>query len=113
LPAHVAHLFLYRHAPLQDLHSFPTRRSSDLFGGGAGGGPFASAGGRRSRAGRDHHAGVDIDLEEAFAGTTRTIELKRPKLKSDGDRKSTRLNSSHVASAYAVCCLKTERRPGR
>src|SRR5690606_40213276 len=26
-----------------------------------------------------------------------------------GDRKSTRLNSSHVKSSYAVCCLKTTR----
>jgi curved DNA-binding protein len=55
---------------------------SSLFGGGAG---FAGANGpRAARAGRDHHAGIDIDLEEAFAGTTRTIELKRPQLKSDG-----------------------------
>jgi curved DNA-binding protein len=60
---------------------------SSLFGGGAAG-PFASAGptggGRRSRAGRDHHASIEIDLEEAFAGTTRTLELKRPQLGSDG-----------------------------
>src|SRR5690625_6890706 len=27
------------------------------------------------------------------------------------DRKSTRLNSSHVATSYAVFCLKTETRP--
>src|SRR6266508_4884170 len=26
-----------------------------------------------------------------------------------GDRKSTRLNSSHVAISYAVCCLKKNR----
>jgi curved DNA-binding protein len=57
---------------------------SSLFGGG---GPFAQSGGAgstRKRAGRDHHAGIDIDLEEAFAGTTRMLELKRPQLKSDG-----------------------------
>jgi len=56
---------------------------SSLFGGG---GPFAhaGAGGTRKRAGRDHHAGIDIDLEEAFAGTSRMLELKRPQLKSDG-----------------------------
>src|SRR5690625_6297186 len=29
------------------------------------------------------------------------------------DRKSTRLNSSHVAISYAVFCLKKERRPNR
>lgn len=52
------------------------------FAGGAGGGnPF---GGASSRAARDHHARVDIDLEEAFAGTSRTLELKRPDLKPDG-----------------------------
>src|SRR5712671_4880112 len=60
---------------------------SSLFGGGArgfsGGGsnPFGGAG---ARAARDHHARVDIDLEEAYAGTTRTLELKRPDLKPDG-----------------------------
>jgi len=52
------------------------------FSGGAGGGnPFGGAG---ARAARDHHARVDIDLEEAYAGTTRTLELKRPDLKPDG-----------------------------
>ena len=56
---------------------------SSLFGG-ATNGPYASANGRRGRAGRDHHAGIDIDLQEAFAGTTRTLELKRPQLKPDG-----------------------------
>jgi len=51
---------------------------SSLFGGGS---PFASAG---MRGGRDHHARLDVDLEEAFRGTTRTLELKRPGVKSDG-----------------------------
>jgi curved DNA-binding protein len=58
---------------------------SSLFGarGSSGGGanPFGGAG---ARAARDHHARVDIDLEEAYAGTTRTLELKRPDLKPDG-----------------------------
>ncbi|MGH8140248.1 MAG: DnaJ C-terminal domain-containing protein [Steroidobacteraceae bacterium] len=52
------------------------------FGGVGGENPFSSSGGRR--AARDHHARVDIDLEEAYAGTTRTLELKRPELKPDG-----------------------------
>jgi len=52
------------------------------FGGAAGGGsPF---GGSTSRTARDHHARVDVDLTEAFAGTTRTLDLKRPELKPDG-----------------------------
>ncbi len=54
---------------------------SSLFGGGAGA-PFAE-GARRARS-RDHHSRIDIDLEEAFRGGTRTLELKHPQLKPDG-----------------------------
>ncbi|HVO45217.1 MAG TPA: DnaJ C-terminal domain-containing protein [Steroidobacteraceae bacterium] len=60
---------------------------SSLFGGRGFGGGFSAGGfstGGSRRAARDHHARVDIDLEEAYAGTTRTLELKRPDLKSDG-----------------------------
>jgi curved DNA-binding protein len=52
---------------------------SSLFGGGS---PFAGAGTRAG--GRDLHARVDITLEEAFSGATRTLELKRPEVKPDG-----------------------------
>ena len=51
---------------------------SSLFGGGS---PFA---GTARRGGRDHHARIDIPLEQAFHGTTSTLELKRPELKGDG-----------------------------
>ncbi len=51
---------------------------SSLFGGGS---PFA---GEARRGGRDHHARIDIELEDAFGGTTRMLELKRPELKPDG-----------------------------
>jgi len=51
---------------------------SSLFGGGS---PF---GGTARRGGRDHHARIDIALEQAFHGTTSTLELKRPELKGDG-----------------------------
>src|SRR5690625_7040427 len=34
------------------------------------------------------------------------LEAERPLGVNDRDRKSTRLNSSHVASSYAVFCLK-------
>jgi curved DNA-binding protein len=54
-------------------------------GGGAGAGPGGNPfGGGAQRAARDHHARVDIDLEEAFGGATRTLDLKRPELSSDG-----------------------------
>src|SRR5437868_7435179 len=64
-----------------DLHSFPTRRSSDL----------------------DH----GIDLRCRSYGT-RTRRRLRATPGADGaqDRKSTRLNSSHVSISYAVFCLK-------
>lgn len=58
---------------------------SSLFGArGFTGGAAGGFGGAGARTARDHHARVDIDLEEAYAGTTRTLELKRPDLKPDG-----------------------------
>ena len=51
---------------------------SSLFGGGS---PFAGAG---RAGGRDHHARVDIALEEAYRGASRMLELKRPEVKPDG-----------------------------
>jgi curved DNA-binding protein len=52
---------------------------SSLFGGGS---PFSRGGG--GGAARDHHARVGIELEEAYRGTTRTLELRRPEVKPDG-----------------------------
>jgi len=52
---------------------------SSLFGGGS---PFAGATGRAG--GRDHHARIDITLEEAYRGTSRMLELRRPEVKPDG-----------------------------
>src|SRR5438034_7214752 len=66
----------YQCADNRDLHSFPTRRSSDL-----------------------------RLLQRPFGGTslgTGLVALGR----RGGDRKSTRLNSSHTVISYAVFCLK-------
>ncbi|MFO7277685.1 MAG: DnaJ C-terminal domain-containing protein [Pseudomonadota bacterium] len=54
---------------------------STLFGSRS---PFGRAAGARARPGRDHHARIDIDLEEAFSGVTRVLELQRPELGPDG-----------------------------
>jgi curved DNA-binding protein len=54
---------------------------SSLFGGG---GAFSQAGEGARRGGRDHHARVDIDLEEAFRGGARALTLRRSQPKSDG-----------------------------
>jgi curved DNA-binding protein len=51
---------------------------SSLFGGGS---PFG-AGARHG--GRDHHARIDLELEQAFRGATTALELKRPEVKPDG-----------------------------
>src|SRR5205807_9690522 len=83
-------------AALRDLHSFPTRRSSDLHAGGGG------RGGRGG--GRVQHA-------EAGAGARRAArggrdDARRVPQAHREDRKSTRLNSSHLVISYAVFCLK-------
>src|SRR5439155_26577360 len=74
------------------LHSFPTRRSSDL-GSGTGLGGIAPAA-KRSL------------MPTAFLASPRYGPPSALKVK---DRKSTRLNSSHVAISYAVFCLKKKK----
>src|SRR5205807_9011391 len=85
-----------------DLHSFPTRRSSDL--------PARSQGRRgprddRSVARRDRRRqGPRQDRADPRARASRS-QLPRA-----GDRKSTRLNSSHLVISYAVFCLKKKKK---
>jgi curved DNA-binding protein len=58
------------------------------FGGAARGAGGASRGGRAHRgfaaAGQDHVARVEIDLEDAYRGGSRTIELRSPEMSADG-----------------------------
>src|SRR5438045_4480656 len=70
-----------------DLHSFPTRRSSDLFVVAGGGSPRTPE--TRTRSG---------------PACSSRIEQAGPE-----DRKSTRLNSSHLGISYAVFCLKKKK----
>src|SRR5437870_8772589 len=85
--------FLYCYGAHRDLHSFPTRRSSDL----------KAALGRATP--RDLGALRDsiLRLPDARAA------LDGLEHRGRGDRKSTRLNSSHVAISYAVFCLKKKK----
>src|SRR5699024_11802098 len=95
-------VLLPRSVARRDLPSFPTRRSSDLgaaagAGGGGGGGPQA---------------------ENAPLTTESRMRLgiwREDKEKGRGiqDRKSTRLNSSHVSTSYAVFCLKKKTKAKR
>src|SRR5437870_10365075 len=69
------------------LHSFPTRRSSDL---------------RRSgRTSRIRSTATSDCIKRAARPGGRSFDAVGRR-----DRKSTRLNSSHVAISYAVFCLK-------
>src|SRR5204862_7870678 len=75
------------------LHSFPTRRSSDL------GEPVADPQPILKRL--DGIVLLDGSWKEA-----KTLWWRNPWLLKLQDRKSTRLNSSHVEISYAVFCLK-------
>src|SRR5437868_12789998 len=83
----VVHSFIQSYVPHPDLPSFPTRRSSDL-------GP----------------AMVTLALAPYHDGP-RAHYVSNVDGAHIQDRKSTRLNSSHVSISYAVFCLK-KKRPG-
>src|SRR5690606_41266709 len=72
----------------RDLHSFPTRRSSDLW-----------------------HSNHEHNSSEPYfptRGHRCLLAPDRPVVSRD--RKSTRLNSSHVKISYAVFCLKKKKK---
>src|SRR5207245_11462072 len=80
-------------APLLQLHSFPTRRSSDL-----------------SKSVRTSvNVASPIERLNASRNSSRsstTASRSRFRSFENVDRKSTRLNSSHGSISYAVFCLK-------
>src|SRR5690606_41943288 len=82
-----------RHPP-----SFPTRRSSDLIGM-PGAEAYASVLNRLAEVGGTAQTG-----EAAYYAVSDAPALEQALLEID--RKSTRLNSSHVKISYAVFCLK-------
>src|SRR5690606_40387217 len=99
--------------PPPHLPSFPTRRSSDLACGWKSGCPHCSAYRvfhKLDRTLRCHHCGFtqrvlracpdcgNLDIEPVGRGTEQVEEQLAGLL----DRKSTRLNSSHVKISYAV-----------
>src|SRR5437899_12877227 len=83
--------FFYESGPHRHLHSFPTRRSSDLATP-----PWAA--GPRPRRGTASHA------------RRRGAAPRRYLPRTLRDRKSTRLNSSHLGISYAVFCLKKKKK---
>src|SRR5690606_41290535 len=106
VPAHCLFVFSEQYAAYRDLHSFPTRRSSDLVS---------------ESFDRDH--GLFSDDEDYSPDNTLGVEplpsvaeLEEHVLEQEEqgamevDRKSTRLNSSHVKISYAVFCLKKKKK---
>src|SRR5690625_6159050 len=95
---------------------FPFSDIFDFFTAATGGGAGQRGPTPRSRRGQDALLRVTITLEEATFGVTKDIEVDTAVVcqtchgtcsaPGTGDRKSTRLNSSHVAISYAVFCLK-------
>src|SRR5205814_4346456 len=88
------------------LHSFPTRRSSDL-----GDPDFLSVGFPCEAvrpvlpAPRKNVRLARLRIED-YDVVCATVRFEKCDVCSVGDRKSTRLNSSHLGISYAVFCLK-------
>src|SRR5690606_39502498 len=104
---HTYHFSLLTSHHLRFLHSFPTRRSSDLPGIMAQSALFIAI-----------FFGVQVIGERDAGVLAKLMVTPTPKaalvtgkafaagLRALVDRKSTRLNSSHVKISYAVFCLK-------
>src|SRR5689334_23598925 len=83
-------IFYYLIADHRDLHSFPTRRSSDLI-------MWA-------------RLPLRIRLTLAFCAAMAVVLAALGAFVYVRDRKSTRLNSSHSSISYAVFCLKKKKK---
>src|SRR5947209_15295320 len=94
LPAHA--LLLYSCDRQRGLHSFPTRRSSDLLAAVVS--ALALCDRHRARVRRGHRRQDRQPREVAV-----------PLAVAKRDRKSTRLNSSHANISYAGFCLQKKR----
>src|SRR5204863_9534018 len=95
-------LFLQRPRPNHPPPSFPTRRSSDLSGKVIA--AFSDVEGYHD--GKDRPASITKGCNIVALGPKRFALVGRDNLEAFRDRKSTRLNSSHVEISYAVFCLK-------
>src|SRR5437773_3256447 len=88
---------------IRDIHSFPTRRSSDLA-------IVFAAMPSIDNHGAERFAGIFCArLNRSRPGSTSSEEPRQNKKQKPVDRKSTRLNSSHITISYAVFCLKKKK----
>src|SRR5206468_10584459 len=92
----------------RDLHSFPTRRSSDLGFGWDIDSPFSSNRGDFLPVGSYGHTGF-TGTSMWIDPTTQSYIILLTNAVHPRDRKSTRLNSSHDQISYAVFCFKKKK----
>src|SRR5206468_11288928 len=95
LPSSFLLFFFPSPAPPRALHSFPTRRSSDLF---LRGNKTARGAAEQDRLQPSRSTDTARHFNDVSNGRERE------------DRKSTRLNSSHDQISYAVFCLKKKKK---
>src|SRR5690606_41917735 len=106
LPPYFCFLEYYRDHP--DPHSFPTRRSSDL---------------TREAPTASMLCATPAEIPEecsrytfghrSATSTASFVCIMKPEWSITKDRKSTRLNSSHVKISYAVFCLKKKKKKNK
>src|SRR5205814_9965279 len=90
MPHLTSHFFFYSSRALRALHSFPTRRSSDL---------------TRLTGG---YSDANVYACNPFDFMRHEHDERVARIHVD--RKSTRLNSSHLGISYAVFCLKKKKK---
>src|SRR5699024_12413334 len=90
----------YSPPPPFSSHSFPTRRSSDLIS-------WTADGEQERLTAPDGDPFIDVAVADgsSTAGEAAVLGLTKSGKVLAADRKSTRLNSSHVSISYAVFCL--------
>src|SRR5437899_9686530 len=92
--------FFYSYVHHRDLHSFPTRRSSDL----------TEQKHTMEAPGTETPTFDEQSLRDELKEASQQFFSTLFREASLRDRKSTRLNSSHLGISYAVFCLKKKKK---
>src|SRR5690349_23392932 len=105
-------LLFYSYSDPRDLHSFPTRRSSDLSAAASIRLKMPTACLPSTAPCRTSHR-LPYTRSKERSTSGRPTRSRACLVKARRDRKSTRLNSSHVEISYAVFCLKKKKKTKR